>query len=91
MEAVFSWAARRSGLVILLCQSARHTMAINNLRRATKSRKLRVGFGKNITVFSCFFRELLVFWSLKFLKSRSAEEIVRNDHIYIQLMKQHMT
>ena len=38
-----------------------------------------------------FFRELLVFKSLKVLKSRSAEENVRNDHIYIQLMKQHMT
>ena len=47
--------------------------------------------------YHCFFMifprilELLVFSPLKVLKSRSAEENVRNDHIYIQFMKQHMT
>ena len=44
--------------------------------------------------YHCFlyvFRELLAFQSLKVLKSRSVDKNVRNDHIYIQLMKQHMT
>ena len=50
------------------------------------------GFGKNITAFSCFFRKLLVTKpAAKVLKSRLLKENVRNGHIYVQLMKQHMT
>ena len=44
--------------------------------------------------YHCFFTvfcELLVFLSAKVLKSDSVKENVRNGHIYIQLMKQHMT
>ena len=48
-------------------------------------------FWEKYHCFLCVFRELLVFQSLKVLKSRSVEKNVRNDHIYIQLMKQHMT
>ena len=41
--------------------------------------------------YHCFFRVLLVFKSANVLKNMSEVENVRNGHIYIQLMKQHVT
>ena len=38
-----------------------------------------------------FSRKLLVIYFAKVLKNRCVMENIRNDHIYIQLMKQHMT
>ena len=48
-------------------------------------------FWEKYQSFSCIFRELLVFFPVNVLKSKSVKETVRNAHIYIQLMKQHMT
>ena len=74
-----------------------HISSLKTLTQVTtlprQNNQIHFGFGKNITVFPRFFSELGVFLACEGSKEHvcTGSENVRNGHIYIQLVKKHIT